>query len=53
MLDVVRALRFSPNGAARTLKRRQASALGVILPDLYGEFFSELLRGIDIEAQLA
>ncbi len=51
VLDVARELRFAPNGAARTLSRRQASALGVILPDLYGEFFSELLRGIDLEAQ--
>ncbi|MEO8622831.1 MAG: LacI family DNA-binding transcriptional regulator [bacterium] len=53
VLEVARKLHFSPNGAARTLKRRQASALGVILPDLYGEFFSELLRGIDQEAQRA
>ncbi|MEP6732424.1 MAG: LacI family DNA-binding transcriptional regulator [bacterium] len=53
VLDVARDLRFSPNGAARTLSRRQATALGVILPDLYGEFFSELLRGIDMEAQRA
>ena len=53
VIEVARDLQFSPNGAARTLKRRQASALGVILPDLYGEFFSELLRGIDNEAQRA
>ncbi len=53
VLAITRDLRFSPNGAARTLKRRQASALGVVLPDLYGEFFSELLRGIDLEAQNA
>lgn len=51
VLAVAHELRFSPNGAARTLKRRRASALGVILPDLYGEFFSELLRGIDLEVQ--
>ena len=53
VLQIARELHFAPNGAARTLKRRQASALGVILPDLYGEFFSELLRGIDLEAQRA
>ena len=51
VLKVARDLRFAPNSAARTLSSRQASALGVILPDLYGEFFSELLRGIDLEAQ--
>jgi LacI family transcriptional regulator len=51
VLQVAKELRFAPNGAARTLSRRRAGALGVILPDLYGEFFSELLRGIDQEAQ--
>lgn len=51
VLKVARDLRFAPNSAARTLSSRQATALGVILPDLYGEFFSELLRGIDLEAQ--
>ena len=51
VLKVARDLRFTPNGAARTLSSRHARALGVILPDLYGEFFSELLRGIDLEAQ--
>jgi LacI family transcriptional regulator len=53
VLQVARDLRFAPNGAARTLSRRRAGALGVILPDLYGEFYSELLRGIDQEAQRA
>lgn len=53
VLEVARELRFSPNSAARSLSRQRAGALGVILPDLYGEFFSELLRGIDQEAQRA
>ena len=53
VLGVARDLRFSPNSAARTLSGQRTSALGVILPDLYGEFFSELLRGIDQEAQRA
>ncbi|MGH6783489.1 MAG: LacI family DNA-binding transcriptional regulator, partial [Sphingomicrobium sp.] len=29
------------------LTRRKADAIGVVLPDLFGEFFSELIRGID------
>lgn len=51
VLDVARDLRFAPNGSARALSRRRTGALGVILPDLYGEFFSELLRGMDQAAQ--
>ncbi|MDB4909098.1 MAG: transcriptional regulator [Gemmatimonadetes bacterium] len=53
VLQVARSLHFVPNGSARSLSRRRAAALGVILPDLYGEFFSELLRGIDQAAQRA
>ena len=51
VLEAARALRFHPNGAARSLSTQRSHALGVILPDLYGEFFSELLRGMDLTAQ--
>ena len=44
-------LRYSPNGAARSLITRRTHTLGVLLPDLYGEFFSEVIRGIDQVAQ--
>jgi LacI family transcriptional regulator len=53
VLAATRQLRFSPNGAARSLSMQRSLALGVILPDLYGEFFSELLRGMDHTAQRA
>jgi LacI family transcriptional regulator len=53
VLAIARDLRFAPNGSARALSRQRTGALGVILPDLYGEFFSELLRGMDQEAQRA
>jgi LacI family transcriptional regulator len=45
--EVVERLQYSPHGAARSLITRKTSTLGVLLPDLYGEFFSELIRGID------
>jgi LacI family transcriptional regulator len=44
-------LRYSPNGAARSLITRRTHTIGVLLPDLYGEFFSEVIRGIDAVAQ--
>lgn len=44
-------LRFTPNGAARSLITRRTHTIGVLLPDLYGEFFSEVIRGIDLVAQ--
>jgi LacI family transcriptional regulator len=46
-----RALEYRPNNAARSLITRRTRMMGVLLPDLHGEFFSELIRGIDQAAQ--
>ena len=40
-------LRYVPHSGARSLTRRKSDAIGVVLPDLFGEFFSEMIRGID------
>jgi LacI family transcriptional regulator len=45
--DAAGRLRYVPHSGARSLTRQKADALGVVLPDLFGEFFSELIRGID------
>jgi LacI family transcriptional regulator len=44
-------LRYVPHGAARSLITRKTHTVGVLLPDLFGEFFSELIRGIDLAAR--
>lgn len=44
---IAQELRYVPNGAARSLITSRTQTLGVILPDLYGQFFSEVIRGID------
>jgi LacI family transcriptional regulator len=46
-------LRYVPHGAARSLITRQTQTLGVLLPDLFGEFFSEIIRGVDTTARRA
>ncbi|MEO7916217.1 MAG: LacI family DNA-binding transcriptional regulator, partial [Dokdonella sp.] len=48
---IAKRLRYVPHGAARSLITRRTDTLGVVLPDLYGEFFSELIRGIDVAAR--
>jgi LacI family transcriptional regulator len=48
---VVTRLRYVPDTAARSLVTRRSHMLGVVLPDLHGEFFSELIRGIDAGAR--
>lgn len=45
-------LDYWPNGAARSLTTSRSHAIGVLLPDLFGEFFSEVIRGIDHAARL-
>ena len=47
VLSVADQMRYSPHHAARSLSSRRTQTIGVVLPDLYGEFFSELVRGID------
>ncbi len=49
--EVAREMRYTPNSAARSLITAKSNTLGVLLPDLYGEFFSEVIRGIDQTAQ--
>jgi LacI family transcriptional regulator len=51
ILDAARELRYSPSGAARSLITRRTDTIGALLPDLHGEFFSELIRGIDQAAR--
>ncbi len=53
ILDVARRLRYTPHGGARSLITSKTNTLGVLLPDLYGEFFSEVIRGIDHAARQA
>jgi LacI family transcriptional regulator len=45
------ALHYVPHSAARSLITRRTQTIGVLLPDLHGEFFSELIRGIDQAAR--
>jgi len=45
--EVIDRLRYVPHTAARSLITRRSHMIGVLLPDLHGEFFSELIRGID------
>jgi LacI family transcriptional regulator len=49
--DAIAKLRYVPHGAARSLITNQTDTVGVLLPDLYGEFFSEVIRGVDIAAR--
>ncbi|MFO1217219.1 MAG: LacI family DNA-binding transcriptional regulator [Burkholderiaceae bacterium] len=51
VLEVAQALRFTPSSAARSLITRRTDTIGALLPDLYGEYFSEFIRGVDQAAR--
>lgn len=51
ILGVAERLRYVPDSAARSLSTGLTHTIGVLLPDLYGEFFSEIIRGIDQAAR--
>jgi LacI family transcriptional regulator len=50
ILAAAAELGYVPHAGARSLSLARAHAIGVVLPDLHGEFFSECVRGMDKEA---
>ena len=52
VLRAAQHLRYTPHEAARSLITRRTNTIGVLLPDMHGEYFSELIRGIDRAARV-
>lgn len=50
---VATRLQYVPNPAARSLVTSRTHVLGAVLPELFDEFFPEIIRGIDETAQAA
>ena len=50
VLDAVEELNYVPLGAARSLAVRQHEAHGLVLPELSGPYYSELLMGFESRA---
>ena len=47
----IRELRYRPNAFARGLMLRKSGIVGLVLPDLHGEFYSEIIRGANQQAR--
>jgi LacI family transcriptional regulator len=45
--EAARELGYVPHAGARSLSLSRTNAIGVVLPALHGEFFSEIVRGMD------
>lgn len=48
---VANQMGYRPNATARSLSQGRTQAVGVVVPAPHGEFFSEIIRGIDEVAQ--
>lgn len=46
-------LQFTPNRAARNLRRRSSDVLALVIPDIENPFFTALARGVEDVAQAA
>ncbi len=49
--NAVRELGYRPNIFARGLMLQRSQILGFVLPDLHGEFYSEIIRGANLRAR--
>ena len=47
IVAAVNELGYVPHAGARSLSLARTGAIGVVLPNLHGEFFSEIVRGMD------
>src|SRR5258708_1433460 len=50
VMRVIEQLGYRPNRFAQCLMTRRSHTVGIVLPAIHGEFYSELLRGADVEA---
>ena len=50
ILKIVDELNYIPNPIARSLSKQSTETIGVVLPDLVGEFFMDFIHSIDEEA---
>jgi len=49
--EVIKQIGYVPNPFAQGLMTHASRVLGIALPDIHGEFYSELLRGADAESR--
>src|SRR5690242_4756403 len=47
----IRELQYRPNAFARGLMLRKSGIVGLVLLDLHGEFYSEIIRGANNQAR--
>ncbi|MCB9850003.1 MAG: LacI family DNA-binding transcriptional regulator [Phycisphaerales bacterium] len=49
--SAINELGYHPNAFARGLMLRKSEMIGLVLPDMHGEFYSEIIRGANLKAR--
>ncbi|MFH1197566.1 MAG: LacI family DNA-binding transcriptional regulator [bacterium] len=47
VLSIAKELDYKPNISARNLVRQNTKIIGLVLPDIQGDFYTEIVRGVD------
>ena len=53
VMDAIRELNYTPRPAARMLVNKRTDAIGLLLPEIGGEFLQHLLRGVEAAVRSA
>ncbi len=51
VLDAAHALNYHPSETARNLRAQKTHTVGVLLPNMHGEFFAQITQGLDRRAR--
>ncbi|NOX17472.1 MAG: LacI family transcriptional regulator [Chlorobi bacterium] len=47
ILKVCKDLNYQPNRIAKNLAKKSTGAIGLVLPEIQGDFYTEIIRGVD------
>ena len=47
IMNLAKELNYRPNISARNLVNQQTKIIGLVLPDIQGDFYTEIIRGVD------
>ncbi len=47
ILKACKELNYQPNRVAKNLAKKSTGALGLVLPEIQGDFYTEIIRGVD------
>lgn len=50
VLEVIEAMNYVPHAAAKNLRQQKTMTIGVVVPDVKGSYYAEIIKGIQMKA---